>query len=805
MTELSPVPVEKLRRVAQFDGLPFNTTAELADAPDEVLGQERALSALRLGAELQAPGFHVFVTRGSVSDLDRLIADLLRKKAQAGPPPSDWVYVHNFDQPHRPRAIALPPGRAPEFRSALDNLIQDLKAALPAEFEKPEYQARRTAIDDAFRSRHEEAFQTLGKEAAEEKVAILRTPMGFAFAPMKDDDVMKPDEFNALPADERLKIEARIKSFQDRLEAIVRTAPRQERERREEIRKLDRQTAELAVSQSIAEARERLEGLPDALAHLARVERDILDTIVSFIAPTQFGGEAGPPIREAAELDPFERYRVNVFVSTGDCGECAPVIVEMHPTLGNLIGRIEHRAMQGALVTNFSLIKPGALHAANGGYLVLDARSVLSEPYSWTALKRTLKTGQVKIENLADLLSLTSTITLEPDPIPVSLKVVLVGDRTLQALLALVDPQLSEHFGVIADFEDIFDRSAAHEALYARRVARIARDAGLQPLDRSAVATVLEHASRDAEDAEKLTLRLDRMRSLLCEADFWAKEAKRETTSAEQVQRAIDERIRRVGRVHERVQESILREIGLIETSGAKVGQVNALSVYQIGDVAFGRPTRVTARVRPGAGKVVDIEREVELGGPLHSKGVLILSGFLAGRYALDGPMSLLASLVFEQSYGGVEGDSASSAELYALLSALSEIPLRQDLAVTGSVNQHGQVQAIGGVNEKVEGFFDLCAARGLSGTQGVLVPISNVQHLMLREDVVAACRQGRFAVYPVATIDDGAALMMGRPAGAREAGAAFPAGSINALVEAKLRAFAQVARAFAHPERDRG
>jgi predicted ATP-dependent protease len=296
---------------------------------------------------------------------------------------------------------------------------------------------------------------------------------------------------------------------------------------------------------------------------------------------------------------------------------------------------------------------------------------------------------------------------------------------------------------------------------------------------------------------------MDRVKRLLCEAEFWAKEDKRDAIGAEHVQRAVDERVRRVGRVHERVQESILRDIGLIETAGAKIGQVNALSVYEIGDVPFGRPTRVTARVRPGAGKVVDIEREVELGGPLHSKGVLILSGFLAGRYALDGPMSLLASLVFEQSYGGVEGDSASSAELYALLSALAELPLRQDLAVTGSVNQHGQVQAIGGVNEKIEGFFDVCAARGLTGTQGVLVPAANEQHLMLREDVVAACKEGRFAVYPVSTIDEGAALMMGRPAGVRE-GPAFPASSVNGLVEARLRAFAQVARAFAHPERDR-
>ncbi len=484
---------------------------------------------------------------------------------------------------------------------------------------------------------------------------------------------------------------------------------------------------------------------------------------------------------------------------TGD-GLGAPVVEELHPTLRNLVGRIEHVWHRGVLSTDFRRLKPGALHRANGGYLLLDARSLLSEPFSWAALKRALKTRCIRFESVDDILSLTSTVSLQPDPIPLSLKVVLIGERWLYWLLAAFDPDLAVHFKVLADFDDALDRAGPAEAGYAQLVAALAKDGGLQPLDAPAVARVIEHAARLAEDAHKLTLHVDRIRDLLAEADFWARDAGRGTTTRADVQRAIDEQIRRAGRLRERVQESMLRQIALIDTAGARVGQVNGLSVLMLGDIAFGRPTRITARVRQGAGKLVDIEREVELGGPIHSKGVLILGGFLAGRYALAAPMSLHASLVFEQSYGGVEGDSASLAETCALLSALAEAPLRQDLALTGSINQHGEVQAIGGVNEKIEGFFDLCAARGLSGTQGVLIPAANAQHLMLREDVLAACAEGRFSVSTVATVDDAVEALTGLAAGSRDAGGHFPADSINGRVEARLLAFAQARREFGAP-----
>ena len=434
----------------------------------------------------------------------------------------------------------------------------------------------------------------------------------------------------------------------------------------------------------------------------------------------------------------------------------APVIEELHPTLGNLVGRIDYVSTRGVLITNFRLIKAGAMHRANGGYLLVDVRSLLTEPFSWMALKRTIRQREIKIEDVARFLGLTSTVSLEPDPIPLKVKVVLFGDRLLYFLLVALDPEVGQHFKVLADFENDIERSPQNEELLARLIASIAQRDGLKPFDREAVSLALEHAARLAEHADKLTLLVEQLRDVLNEADFWAADAKRSIVSRGDVDTAVTQRIQRASRIRDRIQESVLQQVALIDTAGSSVGQINGLSVSELGGFSFGRPIRITCQVRPGSGKVVDIEREVELGGPIHSKGVLILSGFLAGRYALDVPMSLYASLVFEQSYSGVEGDSASSAELYALISALADVPLRQDLAVTGSVNQHGEIQAIGGVNEKIEGFFDICRARGLTGTQGVLVPKANVQHLMLRRDVVEACAAGKFAIYPIATIDRG-------------------------------------------------
>ncbi len=491
---------------------------------------------------------------------------------------------------------------------------------------------------------------------------------------------------------------------------------------------------------------------------------------------------------------------MNVLVDQSEV-EHAPVIYEDNPTYQNLLGRIEYQPQMGALITDFNMIRPGTLHQANGGYLVLDARKVLLEPYAWEGLKRALEAGELRVESPLQSFTFISTVTLDPEPIPLNVKVALLGDATLYYLLSALDPEFSQLFKVMVDFDELMDRSQENQELYARLIATLAKKEGLRPFDRGAVARVIEQSARMVSDSEKLSARIRTVTDLLREADYWAGQNEHEVVAAGDVQQALDAQDYRSDRLRERVQEAILRETVFIDTEGVKEGQVNALSVMQFGNFAFARPSRITARVRLGRGEVVDIEREVEMSGPIHSKGVLILAGFLGARYASDRPLSLSASLVFEQSYGGVDGDSASSTELYALLSAISGVPIKQSLAVTGSVNQHGQVQAIGGVNEKIEGFFDVCKARGLTGEQGVLIPVANVKHLMLRSDVIEAVRAGEFKIYPIETIDQGVEVLTDVPAGEPDEEGVYPEGTLNALVQNRLQELAEARMQYAGGE----
>ncbi|MEJ2692342.1 MAG: Lon protease family protein [Candidatus Thiodiazotropha sp.] len=537
--------------------------------------------------------------------------------------------------------------------------------------------------------------------------------------------------------------------------------------------------------------RETFKDLEAVIAYLDRVEEDVIDNFPQFL-PHE---ERKPNLLGLAMLQQDEgppwhyRYRVNLLLAHEANGG-APIVYEDLPGYNNLVGRIEHRAHLGALETDFTMIRPGALHRANGGYLILDAMKLLTQPFAWQSLKRVLQSGEIRIESLAQITSLISTLSLEPEPIPLDIKVVLLGDRNIYYLLEAYDPEFCELFKVMADFDDRLVRDAENEQRFAQLIANVVRQKSLRHLDREAVARTIDHSMRLADDNERLSSHMRSLADLLQEADYWAGENAHDITTRADVQQAIEAQIHRADRIRERLQEEVERGTLLIATEGEQVGQINGLSVLMLGGFRFGHPTRITARARLGKGQVVDIEREVELGGPIHSKGVYILSGFLAGRYAHDYPLSLSASLVFEQSYGAVEGDSASSAELYALLSALAGIPIKQSFAVTGSVNQLGEVQAIGGVNEKIEGFFDICRARGLDGQQGVLIPASNVKHLMLREDVVEAVRQGEFAIYPVATIDQGIEQLTGLPAGERNDKGEFPQNSFNRRVEETLIRF---------------
>ncbi len=789
---VQPLAPARLYRAADLSALPFQSTADIA-AAGGLIGQDRALDAIGFGTQVDKPGFNLFVIGPNSMRAQHAVANILKEAASKRRMPPDWIYVNNFSDPRKPVAIELPAGRAAEFRDVMRGLVDDLKTALPAVFASEDYQTRRGAIDQAFQAKQSEGFTALRDKASAKDIVILRTPMGFALAPARGGEPVPPEEFATWPEQKRREIGAIIEGLEKDLEHVMHQLPQWETERRDDIRKLNRETAKFAVGHFIDTAKSRFTATAKIVAHLEAIRDDLIENVAMFVIKGE--GDEGPQLDQLE--GPFDRYAVNVLVGRGTETAGVPIIEEMHPTLGNLLGSIEYVSHHGVLVTNFRLIKAGAIHLANGGFLLLDARSLLTEPFSWTALKRTLRQREIRIEDVGRFLGLTSTVSLEPDPIPLDVKVVLFGDRLLYYLLATFDPDLAEHFKVLADLEDDVNRTPATEAAHARMIAALARQHGLKPVDRAGTALIIEHAARLADHANKLTLVVEQLDDLLTEADFWAGKSGRAIISRADVEAAIEHKIRRSARLRDRAQQSILEDVALIDTSGSHVGQVNGLSVAELADFRFGRPSRITCRVRPGSGKVVDIEREVALGGPIHSKGVLILSGFLAGRYALDTPMSLFASLVFEQSYGGVEGDSASSAELYALLSALAELPLRQDLGVTGSVNQQGQIQAIGAVNEKIEGFFDICQKRELTGGQGVLIPTANVQHLMLRRDVIDACSAGRFFVYPVATIDEGMSLLTGRPAGERDSDGLYPAQSFNRLVEERLHAFARIRQSF--------
>ncbi|BBK29757.1 putative ATP-dependent protease [Stella humosa] len=803
---MAKLTADQLYSATDPAAIPFDSTADAAPLTG-LVGQERALEAIEFAIGMRRDGYNLFVLGPAGTGKHTLIQHLLTTQAAADPVPPDWAYVHNFENPSQPRALRLPPGRAAPLAAAMRRLVQELRATLPAAFESDDYRQRREVVDEQFKQRQERAFVDLSERAQKEDVALVRTPNGLALAPARDGEVMAPDVFKALPQPDQDRLKAAIERFQEELQAIVRRLPDWEREHRELVRQLNRDVTRFAVAHLIEEMRKGFLDLTAVQAFLDAVERDIMDHAEDFLPKPQQGPEAMMGVLAGGaggEPASGRRYQVNVFVDqTGATG--APVVYEDHPTHPTLVGRIEHQARFGALVTDFNLMKPGALHAANGGYLVLDAYRVLANGFAWESLKRALAARRVKLESLEAMLSMTSTVLLEPEPIPLDIKVVLIGPPQLYYMLAANDPDFGKLFKVGADFDDRMARDGGNTGLYARLIAASAVRAGIRPVDRTGMARLIDHSARMTGDSERLSLRVRILEDLMQEADWQAGRAGSPTVDAAAVQRAIDAQRRRDDRLYSRALEEMRRGTYLVETTGTAVGQINGLAVQSIGGFSFGLPSRITARVRLGNGEVRDIERESELGGSLHTKGVLILTGFLGSRFGLNRRLALAATLVFEQSYGGVDGDSASSTELYALLSALSEIPLKQSIAVTGSVDQRGRVQPIGGVNEKVEGFFDVCAARGLTGEQGVMIPSTNVKNLMVRPDVARAVAEGRFHVWSVATVDEGIEILTGVPAGEADAGGNWPPGTVNHAVARRLARFADRAEAARPPARGPG
>lgn len=792
-----PLPPQALYRRCDPEHLKFESTESFDDGL-EIPGQDRAIEAIHYATDMDLHGHNVFVLGPSGSGRYTFVRHFLASRASKQPVPSDWCYVNNFDDPRKPTALALPPGLGKQLRSDVDQAIQDAQSAIPIAFESEDFQTRHEAIGEEFKELQEKAFLKLEKEARQYGIGVIQTPTGIAFLPLRDGEPINSEEFEKLPEEEKQEIHEHIAELTRKLQHVTRSIPKHARNMRQKIRELERDVTGLAVAGLIDDLVEKYEETPVVVTHLRAIQADIVDNVGLFQRQPSGAGLVAqmPKATQAKESEAMRRYSINVLVDRSE-SDGAPIVYERQPSFMQLIGKIEHEAQFGALFTDFSLIRAGALHRANGGYLILDAAKVLSYPSAWEGFKLALKSSEIRIRSLADDLGFASTVSLEPEPIPLNVKVILVGERIYYYLLSKLDPEFSDLFKIAADFEDQIGRDEENVRRVARLYANLIREERLCHLSSDGVARLMEASARIAGDSERLSADIRQTSDLLREAHYWARKTDKKLIGAEEVQLAIDSRNRRSARYRDRLLEETLRETFVVHTSGSRVGLVNGLAVMQLGDYAFGHPQRISATVTLGSGKVVDIEREVELGGPIHSKGVLILAGFLSSHYVTDRPLCLSASLVFEQSYGGVEGDSASAAELCALISAVAEVPIRQSFAVTGSVDQHGNIQAIGGVNEKIEGFFDICRERGLSGDHGVLIPMANVKHLMLKREVIDAVDNGEFHIYPVDNVDRCLHLLTGIPAGQRDEHGEFTEGSVNQQVRKRLLEMATRHREF--------
>jgi len=796
MARLIELDAEALRRRCNPDTFDFDSTANLPTLT-EVLGQPRALAALEFGTAIASHDFNLFALGQPGSGKTTLIRNYLEGQASTQPVPQDLCYVYNFADARSPVPLKLPPGQAAQLRDDIDALVEELRAEIPRAFDTAEYSRRRDQIAQGLETKRQKELTESEERVTRAGFKLVKGPAGLLLAPAIEGRLLAEEDIGRLTPEEQEKVLRVSGNLQREIEDRWRTIRQLERSARDDLHALDTETATQAAHHLIDDVRAHYPGQPAVLQYLEALEADVIAHADDF----RKGKEAGtpsppfaPPPGASAEML-FSRYEVNVLVDNKDL-KGAPVVVETNPTYHNLIGRIEHQATWGGFFTDHTMIKSGALHRANGGYLIIPARECLMSPFSWEGLKRALKDRALKIEELGAQLSLVSAVTLAPESVPLNVKAVLIGNPMIYYLLYAYDEDFQKLFKVKAEFTTRMDRTPDSERAYAWFVSTMTQQEKTMPFDRGAVARVVEYGSRVAEDQDQLSTRFGSIADLIREAAHRAGKNSHDAVTAADVRAAEEARRYRQNLVEERLQESMVKGTVLLDTAGTAIGRINGLSVISLGDYAFGHPVRITATVGPGRRGVVSIEREVELSGPIHGKGVLILGGYLLRKYTQNGPLSLSASLVFEQSYSMVEGDSASLAELCVLLSAVAGVPLRQDVAVTGSVNQHGQVQPVGGVTEKIEGFFDLCRARGLSGTQGVLIPSANHRHLMLRDDVVEAVRSGQFHIWTVEDVDALLQLLSGLPCGEPDAAGIYPEGSLHRLVSDRLDEFGLTLRA---------
>lgn len=761
---------------------------------DTIIGQARAVRALRFGLDIQNLGFNIYVSgipgSGRTTATERYLHEFAAKR----PTPDDWVYVNNFHDNLKPNAIRLPAGMAKTFKQDMETLVEDAIKDLKAAFESDEYTRHKESLINSYQEKKQSLLNQLGKLAQDEGFILQPTPMGLMSIPAKDGRAITEEEFGQLNEAQKEQLSSKQKNVKLAMEDATRTAQSLDKDLRRELEELDQQVAKYAIQHHFEELTEKYQQLAEVPDYIEHVRQDILKHLTELTSDEEEQPQS-PLLRRAPRQEPTRKYGVNILVDNAET-KGAPVVLEMNPTYANLIGRVEHEAVFGALLTDFTLIRSGALHRANGGFLVLPLEDLLRNPFAWEALKRSLENEKIEIEDISERYGF-STKSLQPEPIELNIKVVIIGRPDIYHLLLQYDEKFQELFKVKADFDTSMERTEENIHAYMSFVCNLVNRDNLRHLDQSALARLVEHGSRLVSDQGKLSTHFGDLSDVLREASYYAVQADSEQVTAEHVDQAIEERFFRSSLIRDRLQEMIARDIIKIDVTGDKTGQVNGLSVISLGDISFGQPSRITTSLNLGKDGVIDIEREAELSGPIHTKGVLILSGYIADKYARDKPLTLSARLVFEQNYSGVEGDSASSTELYALLSALSGLPIRQGVAVTGSVNQKGEVQAIGGVNEKVEGFFEVCRAKGLTGEQGVLIPASNVSDLMLKEDLRTAVEAGKFHLWSVRHVDEGIELLTGIKAGARQEDGTFEPDTVNARVDARLRQMAEELEQF--------
>ncbi len=795
MKYVRPLDYHRLTNRCDPQSFPFETSAELTDDV-EYIGQKRATEAIHFGITVKHDGYNLYALGPEEIGKKSIVESILKQESSKKATPPDWCYVYNFHDPRCPLRLMLPPGMGKKLQAHMNKLIENLKETLPAIFDTEEHHARIKQINKEVDVKQKAYFDTLQEEAERNEMTILSTSKGFVVVPIKDEKVLTEKDLQLLSESERDEKDELTEELNEDLRLIIDKIQKLQKKRVKEEKIYERDFTLDAIGPFFDRLMNKYSKYSQVTHYLEQVKKDVVENVKIFLKNYE-----EPPLSMWGESHPsefaFSRYQVNVIVDNSHI-KGAPIIYLDNARYYELFGRIEHVSQFGALVTDFSLIRQGALHRANGGYLLMHANNLLDETLSWEALKNALLTKQINIKLPPTMISVTSTSTLEPEPIPLDIKIILLGNRADYYYLRDTDTQFNDLFKVAVDFEESVTRDEVILDLFPKMIATQARKLGLKPFDRKAIARIVDHSSRLMEDAEKILLNMRSLINLLEEADHWAEVSGRETITDQDIQHTINRQIFRLDHYQQLLYEEIERDILFINTEGEAVSQINALTTYRFGEFTFGLPSRITATAAVGREGIIDIEREVQLSGPIHSKGMLILSGFFRGRYALKWPLTLSASIVFEQSYSEVDGDSASVAELCSLLSALSNIPIQQNLAVTGSINQLGLVQAIGNVNEKIEGFFDICCLRGLTGNQGVVIPRTNVKNLMLKHEVIDAARANQFNIYPVENIDQAIFLLMGIPAGERDRQGKYPKGTINALVEEKLKSFVKLNRKWA-------